>query len=58
MSLAVKIILLVCVLISFFLNLVQIINNKKNGRKNSILLLVAEGLFFVNIVLYIILLVI
>ena len=58
MSLAVKIILLVCVLIAFFLNLAQIINNKKNGRKNSILLLVAEGLFFVNIVLYIILLVI
>lgn len=58
MSLAVKIILLVCVLIAFFLNLAQIINNKKNGRKNSILLLIAEGLFFVNIVLYIILLVV
>lgn len=58
MSLAVKIILLVCVLIAFFLNLAQIINNKKNCIKNSILLLIAEGLFFVNIVLYIILLVV
>lgn len=58
MSLAVKIILLVCVLTAFFLNLAQIINNKKNGRKNSILFLIAEGLFFVNIVLYIILLVV
>lgn len=58
MSLTIKIIAFICILISFCLNLVQIVTNKRKGKKNSLLLLITEALFFVDIVLYSILLII
>ncbi len=56
MSFTVKIITLVCLFIAFCLNLVQIVLNKKQGKKNSILLLITEALFLIDFILFAILL--